>query len=348
MAQDDWAVVVGISWYPELENLGAPEHDARAFYDWATSPSGGDLPAGQAQLIVSSNYETSSSAVSARPNVLDVQTAFEKLQEIAERSGRGTGGRVGRRLYIYLSGHGFAPSPGEAALLTANATRYRVGHHIPGRTYGRWFQRARYFDEVVVFMDCSRDSVARVPLNAPPWIDLVDDSQGSALFCAFGTRWSMHARERTFDGVPRGVFTMTLLAGLNGGAYDDEGRITSNSLTHYLFNNTRRFLSQEDQADPDVAQKPDVSTEGPTLIFAQRSPAAIPRWVVRILVPPGAFGKTVEILDGRLQLVQAVPAAASKEVTVELRPGLYLARIAGMDREAVFEVAGLGDVNVAL
>jgi hypothetical protein len=58
----------------------------------------------------------------------------------------GDGAVVGRRLYLYFAGHGFAPTDTETALLMANATRTRGGHHIPGRSYAEWFYRAGYFN----------------------------------------------------------------------------------------------------------------------------------------------------------------------------------------------------------
>ncbi|HEU5218622.1 MAG TPA: hypothetical protein VFU23_08180, partial [Gemmatimonadales bacterium] len=58
MARDDWAIVVGIKRYfdPALAGLEGPENDARQFYEWVVSPSGGAVPKAQAKLIVSSDY----------------------------------------------------------------------------------------------------------------------------------------------------------------------------------------------------------------------------------------------------------------------------------------------------
>ncbi len=44
MAKDDWAIVVGIRFYPELDNLDGPENDAKAFRNWLVSPTGGAVP----------------------------------------------------------------------------------------------------------------------------------------------------------------------------------------------------------------------------------------------------------------------------------------------------------------
>lgn len=142
---------------------------------------------------------------------------------------------------------------------------------------------------------------------------------------------------------------MTLLSALQG-AYDAEGKITSQSLTHFLLNNTKRYLGAAELADPDIAKAPEIfeSSDGRSIIFSQRAPAAIPRWPVKITLPAQSVGQVVEILDGTFQIVQTLPATEAREVRVELRPGLYLARMPGLDKQALFEVAGLGEVDIVL
>jgi hypothetical protein len=206
MAGDDWAIVVGVSHYPDLGDLVAPDNDARAFFEWVTAETGGDVPSDHARLILSSHFPLpqSASAADARPNTRDVQAAFDQLDDIAQNQfAQAKGRRIGRRLYIYLAGRGFMPSPGECALLMAHATRQRAGYHIPGKLYASWFLQAGYFEEVILFMDCSRESLPLPPLNVPPYIETTDPAAASAgtLFCAWGV-WHR-----------RGVLTHALLIG---------------------------------------------------------------------------------------------------------------------------------------
>ena len=44
MAQDDHAVVVGITTYPGFKSLEGSENDAHAFIDWLKDPAKGDVP----------------------------------------------------------------------------------------------------------------------------------------------------------------------------------------------------------------------------------------------------------------------------------------------------------------
>src|SRR5262245_47680846 len=111
MAATDWGIVVGITRYPELENLDGSENDAQAFYDWLVSPTGGNVPARQVALILSSAFPAVTTAVRAEPSAYHIAQAFDDLVDVANANrAAGNGLQVGRRLYIYLSGHGFAPT----------------------------------------------------------------------------------------------------------------------------------------------------------------------------------------------------------------------------------------------
>jgi len=54
---EDYAIVVGINYYPALRKLKAAEKDATLFAEWLMSPEGGGLPPDNVRLILSSNYE---------------------------------------------------------------------------------------------------------------------------------------------------------------------------------------------------------------------------------------------------------------------------------------------------
>src|SRR5215475_5387322 len=148
MANDDFAVVVGISRYPFISDLKGPENDARNFHDWLLAPQGGGVPKQNAKLILSSDFSPTEIPEDAEPTTERIDRTFGQLV----RRGMNNNGCVGRRLYIYLAGHGFAPNVDEAALLMANAGLGFYGNHIPGRSYANWFLVAAYFTEVVLFM----------------------------------------------------------------------------------------------------------------------------------------------------------------------------------------------------
>jgi hypothetical protein len=351
MSSDDWAIIIGISRYPGFHDLAGPENDARSIYEWVTAESGGAVPIEHVHLVVSSQFPMEASALSAHPNMADAIAPFERLNEVAYENDRQSRGlRVGRRLYLYMSGHGFAPSLDENALLLANATRQRVGYHVPGVSWARWLLDAGYFDELLLFMDCSRELLPQVPASPLPFVrQSYEVSRSPAFMFAFATRWGDKSRERLVDGVAHGVFTSALLAGLKGGAADSAGRITATSLKAYLYNNTKTFLSDEDRQNPDIAKEPAIYGSSDFVLFELGS-ARVPRLPVSLRISPNLLGKRIDILSSRLEPIASIPSATSPEITLQLSPGLYLARVGVEGKEAhqLFEVSGAGGVNVSL
>lgn len=351
MAKDDWAIVVGIRLYPGLSDLEGPEIDARSFYDWVVSPTGGDVPQEQVAFILSSKFPSASAPGSAEPAAATIQRAFDDLQDRADQnSTAGNGLRVGRRLYIYLSGHGCAPRFNDSALLAANATPKRAGYHILGRLYADWFLRSNFFDEAMLFMDCCRESYPQTPPNIPPYIDVTgaDAMDKAKAFYGFGTKWSRLSRERKMaDGQVHGVFTTALIQGLKGAACDpSDGKITAASLGNYLYANMKNFLSEDDLADPEIPKEPDLeydkNPQNPLVIAT----VPIPEFPATINLPPGTAGKQLQILDNKLQPVVSI-TAAPPALNVKLKRGFYVAQVLADSLQTLpFEVNGTEAVNV--
>jgi len=353
MAQEDWGIVVGVRYYPGLSNLEGSVNDAREFHQWLISNDGGKVPPDQVALIISPDYNIPLPLPqNAEPKHGTVQEAFDHLVYVAEENAAlGNGRRVGKRLYIYMSGHGCAPRTHDAALLAANATRTIVGYHILGKLYADWFLRSNYFDEVVLLMDCCRESYPQAFPNIPPYIDITgqDALDKSKIFYGLATKWSRLSRERPMaDGHVHGVFTFALLEGLKGAASDPKsGEITAASLGDFLYTNMKTFLKPEDLADPEIPKDPDIDYEkNPAIPFVIARVAA-PKFKVTIRLPPSSAGKRVEVLDGkfrRLLFADSAPPVWQ----VELTRGTYLAQILADGLQKPFEVTGTGGVDVSL
>ena len=355
MAQDDYGVVVGIQSYPALDTdhqLLGPERDAKAFYNWLVSPTGGDVPPGNVTLIVSSYYTPPfASRSSAKPIAQDVQDAFDNLQDIAtDNNKKKKGLRTGRRLYIYFAGHGFSPRPDQTALLMANAAFEKVGplYHILGQYTADWFFRTAYFDEIMLFMDCCRETVSVSGLNMS-WTDqdVPDAAKNVKRFYGQATQWSGVAREKVIDGDRRGVFTVTLMRGLEGAASNPTGEITAASLSSYLYNNMKELLDAEDIADG-APEEPQVDfypkNGGDGFLITKVAPPTFP---VSITVPDNALGKTGMVFGGDFSVVESI-AEVPKVWEVNLHRGKYLAQIQGTGLQEPFDVNGTGGVNVTL
>jgi len=352
MAREDWAVVIGVCKYPGLTDLDGPENDAKAVHQWLISPTGGAVPAKQVALILSSQFPPVATATRAEPTTLRVQQAFEDLQDLAEANRQaGKGQRVGKRLYIYRSGHGCAPRFDDAALLTANATRLRAGYHILGKLYADWFLRSNFFDEAVLFMDCCRESYPQTPPNIPPYIDVTgpDAVDKSKRFYGFGTKWSRLSRERVMeDGNVHGVFTWALLKALLGDACDPQtGEITASTLGNYLYNNMKTFLRAEDLADPEVPKEPDLDYDNNPNNSIVLASVPVPRYAVTINLPAVTTGHQVQVLNHRMEKA-AFAVADSTLWQLQLPRGSYMAQVLDVGLQtAVFEVPGRGAVNVS-
>jgi hypothetical protein len=360
MAHDDWAIVVGVRKYPSLTDLDGPENDANAMYQWLISPQGGDVPAEHVARILSSQFPAPLSPARAEPTTAQIQQAFEDLQDVAAKNGAaGNGRRVGRRLYIYLSGHGCAPRPNESALLTANASQLRVGYHILGKLYADWFLQSNFFDEAELFMDCCRESYPQAPPNVPPWIDITGAGalDTARAFYGFATKWSRLSRERLMeDGQVHGVFTWALLQGLKTAA-DANHQVTGSSLGGYLYNNMKTFLTPDDLADPDVPKEPElVYDQNHAIVFCALPPPdqpaqpnqPAPESPVTFTLPAQAAGKLVQVLNTTFKEVRRAQGTPPLWQT-SLPPGPYIAQILELGRQTeVFVVDGTGAVNVAL
>lgn len=210
MAADDHAVVVGITHYASFECLDGPENDVNAVIEWLHAPDGGDVPKNQIHKVVSSKFDDT-----CRPNTDDVYAAFEPLRSLALQRDPEP---VGRRLYIFMAGHGFAPAKREGSLLAANAAPKAFGFNVSGSKVADHFGDAGYFEEVVLLMDCCRDRYTTATEGALPWDPVGGNGNGEARwFYGFAAGYSSRAREQPIDGKTRGLFTAAVLQALRGG-----------------------------------------------------------------------------------------------------------------------------------
>lgn len=348
MGEEDWAIVVGLTHYPGLTTLGGPERDAQEFYRWVTKPEvegGGGVPTAQAKLILTSNFPAAVDAKTAEPTVQAIYVELENLQDIAlANDDKQLGLRTGRRLYLFFAGHGCAPAFGESALLMANATRLRPGHHIPGRRVANWFLVAGYFEEVILLMDCCRERFTNLGLALPPFIDQqnLEAFAESKRFFGFGTKWSSKSRERKFNGEVRGVFTVALLEALKGAAAEPDGRITVDSLGTWLYNSMRTFLAPEDLEDPEIPKEPDLdwdkSPKGRDLVIARTKPKTS-QLIVRF--PDAWSGTTARVLaGGDFSQKAETTIQAGVDWVVPLEKGIYLVLVDNQSEHRKIEIAG--------
>ena len=337
MAADDYALAVGIARYPGLSNLQGPENDAGRFHEWLVSPCGGDVPENQAFLVLSSHFGPFAQRRDARPIIQDILNHFECMIE----TGKQRGGRAGRRLYIFMAGHGFSPTLEEAALLMANANMDSMGYHIPSRTYALWFIASALFDEIVLLMDCCRDDYPYTNLALPPW-GMIHAARAYKVrhLYGFATKWSRKSRERVIaeGGEIRGLFTWSLLKGLQGGAVDQQGRTTGASLKNFVHNYLPKLLPQDQYQEPNFEGDEDI-------VFTQGRPVS----TTHVLITFGQLAQhaTAQLFNASFDL-KGQHAVKDGTWEVDLEPGIYRLLVPCTGQKLLFEVIGGGVINVPL
>jgi uncharacterized caspase-like protein len=356
MNERDYAVVVGISKYGSLKpELEGPERDAKAFADWLESPSGGAVPKTNVTRVLSSNFaqhqaNLANDAFLYEPTLSSMSAAFTRLMVATARNPSKVP-RVGRRLYIYLSGHGITPridpvtSTNQSALLPANSMDMVNLSGISGHAYAEWFRLSHAFAEILMFMDCCRTD--RPDVAPPPIIDpivaggLPDDV---LVFYAWSTRWDTRAWEQELGSPPEkhGVFTFALLEALTTGQTDAEGRLTPQSIVGHV---TIR-VTQLRQADvPQLPMFYPPNPDGRIVVVSRRT--APPQINVTITFAPALFGQQVDLQDGSFTSLQ-LHTASAVPWTLALKPGTYvIARAGAKDQTVVVRPGGTAMEHVS-
>jgi hypothetical protein len=331
MSDQDHAVVVGITNYPSLTPLKGPENDARAFRDWLLDKGGGAVPKDNIACILSSQFAKTNDPADrnrTQPTVDSVIAAFADLMDKADDN---EDGRVGRRLYIFLAGHGVAPNVDDAALLAANAARSRL-YHLPGGKLAASFRTAPMFDEVVLLMDCCRDHSARLPEYVLPWTDRSEPGRDPRWWYGFATKWAGKARERKMDGGKvRGLFTHVLLDGLR------EGHTTTGQLQSFIKARLPQVAGPDDYHEP-------VFTGHDDLILTEA--AGPPSVRLRVSFGRTRRGVMVDLLNGALVTVGSHPHGG-EPWEIDVPPGIYSVKASDKDRPKLVTITrGTADVKI--
>jgi hypothetical protein len=354
MNDEDYAVVVGIAKYPGLgsaptmtADLQAPVTDAMDVYKWLVDPNGGGIQDGKdgreahVKVITSDQFPSTNDVLSVEPQISKIQQAFAWLQLIAEKNdAEGKGRLVGRRLYIYMSGHGFSPSRLQGGVYLANATPVQTFNTFASG-WLEWFQDIGYFKEFVLWLDsCMDREFTVVPENIPFRKQGASVPSGPTFIC-FAAPRPLKTVERPIaadNGKVHGVFTWTLLEGLRGAAADPNTRsITARSLGDYLINGMKSLLWETDMPNQDIAKEPEVVKADPTLVFATN--VASRKYSIRLRFSTlDADGKQAYIWSGNPPAKSAPIAIMGGVLCAELETGLHVVEVPECNLRQGFEV----------
>jgi hypothetical protein len=320
MRGNDWAIVVGIQDYPGLANkLQGVRGDAADFRTWLLKDA--RVPADHVLAEISPPKRAKTSD-SARPPLAVIDRLFEEIVErvIALQGGSlAAETKLGRRLYIYLGGHGFEPDGAEPALLAADAVDASM-KHVAGRLYAEYFRRAACFSEVVLIMDCCRIVTSSFPLAGVPFKRLINPGGAARWFYAYATLTANVAREGGKGANSRGLFTSAILAGLKGGAAIN-GRITDRSLKQFVEGQMRKK-----GIDPDEEQVPEIKLDDVGGLVLHE--IDVVQYKVALSIPRKCVGGTYEVI-GRQATQVASGNAAPEKLRLKLENGKYAVYLEG-------------------
>lgn len=340
----DRALVVGINRYPVIGELSGAQNDAEAFHKWVTDPAGGRVDPSNALLLRSSDFAKPPDPDNEQPDKVLVEKFFTGIDNAANANNlSGTDGlKAGKRLWLFFSGHGFAPSLDRSGVLMANATLDRV-HNVAAMLWANRLYDGGWFDDVILFQDACRNRIGDADLT-PPFIKArqAPPAQKRRRFYAFSAKNRQLSKELPLDGgVVHGVFTYTLLQGLRGEARDPQtGAVTTAQLKGYMQANMRKLLPQADLDDDEIAKMPEVYDPDPFDIVPAPAASAVPDFPVRIA---GASGPDARVVDSTLK-VAAAANPAPDPWPVRLQRGFFKV-VTGDGREKLFEVTG-GELDV--
>lgn len=370
MNGEDYAVIIGINRYPRFarheppaqRDLMGPDRDATDIYKWLHDLHGGALPVDQQDggpflkdedgnplpkgrnswLIRSSDFVSTGKPSQERPAEAQIIDAFDELRQ---RPRRGDG-RIGRRLYVYVGGHGFGIDRCDGALYTAEASP-DLPQHIYIAKYFQWFRRTALFEEYVLWFDACATALRLKPdprpVAFPPQI-ATDEGMG-LVFAAYAAKHTLRAIERAMpaDGRVHGAFTHALLLGLKGAAaVPGMGVITTNRLKGYLNETMRQHMDRADLVDDNVSKTPDFFPDDDFHLVTlpqQAEPET------RLQLPAGLAEGSFDIISGALTRLLTAKAA-NGVLRLSLPPGFYKALAQGSGKSFLFEITGGGDGKV--
>jgi hypothetical protein len=359
MAAGDFALLTAISIYPNegYSSLDGPPNDLTLVKDWLRDPAGGGLTDDQIVVIASPNpYPKPVDPDIAPPVSEDFDREFKKLRRRRMDLKRD---RVQGRLYLYFSGHGFChrsqEKPAEAALYSANATKGAYDH-IFGTHYARVALGQALFGEIVLIMDCCRDSeITRVPVPKP-YSDVPDDGLAAdvKLMCVYAVPKGGKAQERKIperEDRVYGLLTHALVKALKEARPSDGDRISSVALRAHI-QQSWTAICGTDVPRPEIYVPPSGD-----IYFPAQNVGTVYEFRFTPPVPPG---RTITLRDGDFIKVAELPLAAgagdllkpngpvrsvereADVLRVRLEPGFYEYETSDPVKKDKFKVEGAG------
>lgn len=341
-AKDDFALVFGIANYPKFgENgtatdLGGPVNDAMEVTRWLAEEAG--VPCKNIRCITSEGegdckvmngkFDTPYGSAPARPKVGDIAGPFvDFIAQSANITGRPR--RLGRRLWIYMAGHGMSPaaSMGEVCIFPGNANWRGLIENFSATEWANGIARCEPFDEIVLWMDCCQRTGYSLTPYRPSIVDVEFRAAPAKRFYLGAVSHggiAYEAPDPLAAGPVRGVFTRTLLSALRGGVrLSGAGHVTTRALREYFEGATG--VMRVSVNGREVTQRASVlasASDDLDLIHLDIG-AQVPTVTVATTLPAGT---NVELVDHNRAKLSDHVVGANGEVSLTIPAGLYQLR----------------------
>jgi hypothetical protein len=248
MQPHDYAVVVGINCYEsqvDLEDLRAATQDAQDFLVWLTQDAG----------VPRHNIFPGPGVLYEQRKAPRLYQLWDLFGELVKRFRANKGRRLGRRLYVFLSGHGCSGADSDTHYFSVDSNPDQPSM-LAAVKYANMVWKANMFAQVLLFMDCCRNEVywgEEASLNHHLEV-VANPVPDRVRFYAFATEPFYKAKEHDW-GTQRyhGIFTRALLEGLRGGAARD-GFVTTESLRVFLRERVKKLSPKDAPQEPSFGE----------------------------------------------------------------------------------------------
>lgn len=350
MTNPDWALVVGIAKYPTFgatsaaaNDLRGPINDAVEVADVLTKTLGVQ----NVTLLTSNKNNGKDWAEPPRPVVDDIDRWFMKIiQQSDANVEAGKGPQVGRRLYVYLSGHGLAPEKSKRALVSSDALAKTYIRHFLATTFHDGLINSQFFSEYVLWMDCCTQARVTLIPSASPFVLKAPVVPQPPQVVACAAKFGELAVELPLGqhGEFHGAFTFELVRGLRGAAANPTtGGIRTSDLAGYLYKAVPELIDKL----PDktgISREPEFIEDDDIEFVPPQPSAAAKARTITFTAPVPADGTDVRVLDhARLPVAGGAVKVAGGKLAVALSPGFYKLEWTGGKR--LIEVADDGAID---
>jgi hypothetical protein len=327
-AKEDYAIIVGISKYPLMQvdgqsrDLDGPANDVKVMTEWLVGQAG--VPCENVVVMSSDSWgnncqEVSQWALSPSPTRNDLYSLLEKhVQQSAIRIHTGNP-RIGRRLWVYMAGHGFAPlsATRDICILSADSLPQTLVRNVCLTRWVDWIAEDLAFDEVVMFLDCCAEIAAALTPGLPQAHNVIRRPEPARRLMIAAAQFSKQTFEQAdSNGKVLGVFTQHLLKALGGAAgVSNSGHVTSRELKAYFEN-----MPPAGPADGSPALQAKVLEADPIEVVHLGAPHS-PSYAVATELPAGS---KVKLTNGVNHPVADLVVAADGTVSCQVPIGIYL------------------------